>query len=55
LAKGVRAAKFDNEENPTKLTVGLYCSEIYEFLDFKKDTGKYGSVRKLMTGHYTPA
>lgn len=54
LAKGLRSAAFDNDKNPTRLIVGLYCSEIYEFVNFNPKSKKH-SVRKIMTGHFTPA
>lgn len=54
-AKGLRSASFDSEENPTKLIVGLYCSEIHEFLGFDANSGSYKEHRVLMSGHYTPA
>jgi len=28
-AKGLRSAAFDNDKSPSKLVVGLYCSEIF--------------------------
>lgn len=54
MAKGLRSAKFDKDDNPTKLVVGLYCSEIFIF-DVKGGKPSATSAKKVMAGHYTPA
>lgn len=51
---GVRAAAYDNPSKPTKLVVGLFCSEIYEFTGFNSSTGKFSQYKRLMAAHYAP-